>query len=187
MTNATPPAAFNCPQCGAPLEVKKGVRSMTCPFCSATVIIPKDLRSRHKQAAGAGATPTSSHGLRNGCLVAFGIVALVGILLVAGLAVWTYSFGTNLVKSNPALGTAAAEVTSGFAKKVLIFGSKGTTPGAFTDARSVAVSANGNILVGDYQDGRVQTFDPSGKYLSGFSVGNGASVEALLAGPDGKI
>lgn len=130
---------------------------------------------------------TSSHGIRNGCVGALIVIALIGILVVAGIAIWAYSFGTNLVKSNPALGTAAADVSSGFARKVLVFGSKGAGPGMFSSAHSVAVEDDGNILVGDAEDGRVQTFDPSGKYLSSFSVGEGASVDALLVGTDGKV
>lgn len=115
-------------------------------------------------------------------------LAIVGCLIVTGLAIGLYSLAANLTKSNPMLATAAADITSGFAKKRLIFGSKGTSPGMFSDARSVAVDNKGNILVGDYQDGRVQTFDQFGKYLSSFTVGEGStSVDALQVGPDGKI
>ena len=115
-------------------------------------------------------------------------LAIVGCLIVTGLAIGLYSLAANLTKNNPVLATAAADITSGFAKKRLIFGSKGTEPGMFTDARSVAVDDKGNILVGDYQDGRVQTFDYAGKYLSSFRVvEESASVKALQVGPDGRI
>lgn len=115
-------------------------------------------------------------------------LAIVSCLIVTGLAIGLTSLAANLTKNNPVLATAAADITSGFAKKRLIFGSKGTDPGMFTDARSVAVDGKGNILVGDYQDGRVQTFDYAGKYLSSFTIGEGStSVDALQVGPDRKI
>lgn len=133
-------------------------------------------------------TAPSSSSTKSKVLKVLIVVVIVGCLLVTGLAVGLYSVVANLARSNPVLSTAAADITSGFAKKRLIFGSKGTAPGMFSDARSVAVDGKGNILVGDYADSRVQTFDQFGKYLSSFTVGEGSTgVNALQVGPDGKI
>jgi DNA-directed RNA polymerase subunit RPC12/RpoP len=46
----------------------------------------------------------------------------------------------------------------------LQFGTEGTGPGQFDDARYLAVDPNGNIYTAEYQDGRVQQFDPAGKF-----------------------
>jgi len=184
MTTPTPPATFNCPHCGAPIQPKLKGRSMKCPFCEATVPIPKELRTYPSEKAPATAGTSSLVG--KGCI--WGILALVGTALLAVLILvfgGYYAF-LGAARRNPMLGTAVADVTSGFARQVLVFGSKGTGPGTFASARSVAVDAKGNILVGDYGDDRVQTFDPSGKYISTFSIGAGDNVDALLAGPDGK-
>jgi hypothetical protein len=45
------------------------------------------------------------------------------------------------------------------------FGSEGTGPGQFQDARHIAVDPDGNIYVADYDTGRLQKFDASGKFL----------------------
>ena len=78
-------------------------------------------------------------------------------------------------------------VPSGFATQTLSFGSTGIGPGMFTDARAIAVDSNGNIIVADYQDGRVQVFDPTGKFVSTFSAGSKAIIPALAVSPDNKI
>ena len=52
----------------------------------------------------------------------------------------------------------------------LKFGSQGTGPGQFDDARYAVVDPDGNIFVADYQDGRLQKFDPSGKFLQLINV-----------------
>src|SRR5260370_21892774 len=57
----------------------------------------------------------------------------------------------------------------------------------FTDPRAIALDGDGNILVADYQDGRVQTFDPTGKFISSFSLGAKQIIPALAVGRDGKI
>jgi hypothetical protein len=111
---------------------------------------------------------------------AIGAIIVVIVVLVAGLV----SFVKNVTKDIPGVSS----ITSGFAVKGLTFGSKGIGQGMFTDARSVAVdNRNGNIVVGDFQDGRVQTFDASGKYLSTFMVEKGDGVDALLVDSAGQI
>ena len=179
MTNATAPGTFNCPHCGAPIEPEKGVRSMLCKYCNNTVIIPKELRTRLGQAPLVG--PTSPR-FGKGCARVAIVVAVVGVLAVAGLVFGIVSMVKNMTKDIPGVSS----ITSGFAKPVLTFGSQGIGQGMFSDARSVAVDGKGNILVGDYKDGRVQTFTASGKYLSTFSVGTDG-VTTLAISPDGKV
>ena len=51
-------------------------------------------------------------------------------------------------------------------------------------------TANGNITVADFQDGRVQTFDSAGKFQSGFSLsgdGKKVYVTSMTVGRDGRI
>ena len=77
--------------------------------------------------------------------------------------------------------------SSGFATQTLSFGSKGIGPGMFTDARAIAVDSSGNIIAADYQDGRVQVFDPTGKSISTFSLGSKTIIPSLAVSPDNKI
>lgn len=46
----------------------------------------------------------------------------------------------------------------------LQFGAEGTGAGQFDDARYLAVDTNGNLYTAEYQDGRLQKFDPNGQF-----------------------
>lgn len=78
--------------------------------------------------------------------------------------------------------------TPQFATMAMEFGSQGTGPGHFEDARSIAVDNHGHIYVGEYSNGRVQVFDTAGKYLSEFSLGAGSRVlNNLMADRSGTV
>jgi DNA-directed RNA polymerase subunit RPC12/RpoP len=47
----------------------------------------------------------------------------------------------------------------------LQFGAEGTGPGKLEDARYLAIDPGGDIHTAEYQEGRLQKFDPSGKFL----------------------
>ncbi len=64
----------------------------------------------------------------------------------------------------------SATPTPGFASVALKFGGSGTGVGLFTDARSIGVDGTGNIYVGEYTVGRIQVFDPSGKFTTQWNV-----------------
>ncbi len=103
---------------------------------------------------------TSGGGRSCGLLLAIvaGVLVLIALLIGGGVAF----FAANRSTSSPLPG--------GFASQKMKFGSEGIGAGMFEDARSIGVDGNGNITVADYQDGRIQTFDPAGKYVSGFSL-----------------
>ncbi len=124
---------------------------------------------------------TSSRGCSSTAMIA----VITAAVLVIGLAAAGYLIFSS--SSSGAQKAAVPLLPPGFASQVLSFGSKGIGPGMFTDARAVAVAPDGNIIVGDYQDGRIQTFDPGGKFVSTFSLGPKVGVDALAAGRDGKI
>lgn len=130
----------------------------------------------------AGSTFTTSSRGCSGVLV--GVIIAV-VMLVIGLAVGGFLLFSNSSSSSQADGVAL--LPPSFASQKLAFGSKGIGPGMFTDARAVAVDKDGNIVVGDYQDGRIQIFDPTGKFVSTFSLGQKVSIDALAISRDGKI
>ena len=106
-------------------------------------------------------------GAKKGCgLLAAIIVA--GVILILALV----AAGLFLFSSGSPMGSL---IPFGFSKQTLSFGSKGIGAGLLDDARSIGVDSNGHIVVADYEDGRVQTFDPTGKFISTFSIN-----------PDGK-
>ena len=98
------------------------------------------------------------------------------------------SSGSNPIATILPQGLGAlSSSSSGFATQTLSFGSKGIGPGMFTDARAIGVDSSGNIIVADYQDGRIQVFDPTGKFVSTFSLGSKTIIPSLAVSPDGKI
>jgi len=76
---------------------------------------------------------------------------------------------------------------SGFASVVNTFGSEGTGPGFFTDARNIAVDGEGRIYVGEYQDGRVQVFSGTGEFLTVWNLGNETPLTGLSADRSGNV
>ncbi len=109
---------------------------------------------------GTGIPRAASSG--RGCGLIVGIVAAAATLIVILVVAALLLFGNG--------GSSATILPAGLASKTLTFGAEGIGPGMLQDARSLGVDGNGNITVVDYQDGRVQTFDPNGGFISTFSI-----------------
>ncbi len=110
---------------------------------------------------------TSKRSAGRGCGL-FVAIMVAGVLLIIGLVIARLFFLSN---GKP----FSSIIPIGFSSNTLSFGSEGIGAGLLEDARSIGVDANGHITVADYQDGRIQTFDPTGKFISAFSIN-----------PDGK-
>jgi hypothetical protein len=79
-------AAFDCPQCGAPLnfEPHPGDETVECPFCHQTVIIPKDLRVRlPRTAIQQQPSPVQSRPVNR----VVGVFAFIGVLAVLAIII----------------------------------------------------------------------------------------------------
>ena len=138
---------------------------------------------------------------RTGCLV---VTILVSVLILVGSMVAVTALMKNRTNQMagevskvsfdaPTMPPAPTEVpvptltpTPAFARLVTTFGSSGIGPGLLNDARYIAVDGAGIVYVADYQDGRIQAFDPDGKFLHGWQVGDAKTViyglTASLAG-----
>jgi DNA-directed RNA polymerase subunit RPC12/RpoP len=180
---------FNCPSCGSSLSLQKSTAEIKCQYCGNTVIVPKELRPPAQQPAfdeipGSTAGGKSSCGVLAAGLILLGIIGVVGIALTGSL--------TGGSKSS-AVKTLASPTPTGFAHVVLTFGGEGTAPGLFQDARHVAADVNGNIYVDDYRTLRVQRFDATGKYVSGWTVdqdlciNKSATLDTLAADRSGSV
>ncbi len=180
--------AFKCPTCGAPLNPEPGQATMKCPYCSDTVIIPAAARTPATlQAIPSNRTSPadsnysggsfSSSGGRLASPIAYGILGLVVVCLAAGVVAY-FGFGVN------PFGSLV------FANQTMAFGAQGIGQGMFQDARAIGVDGNGNVVVADYEDGRVQVFNPTGKFISLFNVSdkNGKTyIQGMAVSHDGKI
>jgi sugar lactone lactonase YvrE len=110
------------------------------------------------------------------------VLVFIGLAAVGILAPAFYSV-SRAVKEADTSRPVVAKKESGnaFASVLLDFGSEGVGPGMFKDARSIAVDAAGRIYVGEYTGGRIQVFDPAGKFITQWSIGDRKTILRGLA------
>ena len=193
---------LQCPTCGAPLDYdpQSDAETVRCPFCANTAVLP---RSARPVAAPQIVISTGfSRGVRRSARGAFAGV-LVLILVILGFTGAIVFFVMRSVNRTVANATRTVELPntrstlaptppktsagSGYAEPALTFGSEGIGPGNFKDARSIAVDAQGRIYVGEYTGGRVQVFDPSGKFLTQWSVDPKMPLRGMAADRGGAV
>ena len=189
------PQTFDCPKCGAPVKYERAVdpnsprSTVRCDYCHSQLIAPNEL---------AGQPARVVHinlGLSSGGKFPKWVVwLLVGIpllgVVIAGLAVvgalapaiYSVSRAVKEEPNNPLRPVSPAkERGNSFATVLLNFGSEGIGPGMFKDARSIAVDGAGRIYVGEYTGGRIQVFDPAGKFITQWSIGDRKTILRGLA------
>jgi DNA-directed RNA polymerase subunit RPC12/RpoP len=188
------PQLFHCPTCGASLPVPDA-STVTCQYCGSQVLVAPEYRNpRSTQSSQApepivinlaSASPENAQVVRRsvGAFVAVivGLIVLgfvvVAILTAGGIFATTTlvssSFEKDLPTSFPSVNIETTKMPAPsstptpipLAEAVLDFGSQGSGAGQFDDARYISVDQDGNIYVAEYQSGRVQKFDPTGKFL----------------------
>ncbi|PKO16915.1 MAG: hypothetical protein CVU39_06765 [Chloroflexi bacterium HGW-Chloroflexi-10] len=110
-----------------------------------------------------------------GCSLA-GILGLIAILLLTGIPI-LFAMATP---GGPLFSFWSRINPTAFAQLDLEFGSEGTGNGLLDDARVIAVDPSGNILVGDYDDGRMQRFDENGTFQTLWTIQEDAYLSSLF-------
>ncbi len=193
---------FDCPKCGAPVSYEENVvgadLTARCPYCNSSLVVPDEMRGRPAHVMsqvdirfGSSGTSTNWAWL----LVIIPILAVAGIVLVAGFLLPLLRHPeppTSRKVVTPPTGTrstgfGAKEKGSAFATQALNFGSEGIGPGMFKDARSIAVDAAGKIYVGEYSGGRIQVFDPEGKFITQWTVDPKMPLTGMAADRNGTV
>jgi len=87
------------------------------------------------------------------------------------------------VKAFPATPATAPPPFSSLPETTMFEGGKGTDNGQFDSPTGMAVDGNGNILVADTNNGRIEKFSPAGAFLS--VIGTKGSGQGQLAAPNG--
>lgn len=184
---------FDCPKCGAPVKYERnemlGAQQPTvrCDYCHSSLIVPDEL---HGQPARVVPITIDLRNLSSRkvtkwiwVVVAIPVIAiLLGVLAaMAGVLVPVFYSISRTDKRPTDNRTRPRDADSGFADIVLKFGSEGIGPGMFTDARSIAVDGGGRIYVGEYTGGRIQVFDPAGKFITQWSIGDRKTLLRGLA------
>src|ERR1051325_2306396 len=193
---------LQCPTCGAPLDYdpQSDAETVRCPFCANTAVIPRSARP---------AVPPQivintgfSRDVRRTAKGAFaGVLVLILIILgFTGAIIFfvrrsvnrtvsdvTRTVGLPNTRSTLTPPTSKPPTGSGYTEPAMAFGSVGIGPGNFKDARSIALDAEGRIYVGEYSGARVQVFDPSGKFLTQWSVDPKMPLRGLAADRGGTV
>jgi streptogramin lyase/DNA-directed RNA polymerase subunit RPC12/RpoP len=183
---------FDCPKCGAPVSYERSSDLSTtkstvrCDYCHSQLIAPNELagepaRVVRIQLSSGGKFPKWILLLLAIPLLVLLVIGLAGVGILAPLF-YSASRTTTQPPNTPTRpNPPAKEKTNSFATVLLDFGSEGIGPGMFNDARSIAVDGAGRIYVGEYTGGRIQVFDPAGKFVSQWSVGDRKTILRGLA------
>lgn len=132
-------------------------------------------------------------GLKFGCGLTIAIAVFAGLIVMfVARSVHNQMAAQTPFKMPPiAIPTITLPATPPpaptFAHMAMEFGTEGIGAGQFKDSRSIAIDGAGHIYVGEYSDGRVQVFDPDGKFLTEWSVGHGKSLLDLAVNRQGTI
>lgn len=188
------PRTFDCPKCGAPVAYERSAdpantkSTIRCDYCHSQLIAPDELAGQPARVVRIQLGSISS-GKFPRFLWLFLAIPILGLIVVVLAAVGVlapalYSVRSAVTKPDAPVsppGGRTKESTNSFSTVQLTFGSEGIGPGMFTDARSIAVDGEGRIYVGEYTGGRIQVFDPAGKFLSQWSIGDRKTILRGLA------
>src|SRR6266542_1805762 len=194
---------FDCPKCGAPVSYEKDVvganLTARCSYCNSSLSVPDEMQGRPAQIisgvnidlrnVGSGAKATRWI-LLIVMIPLFGVV--IGAIAIGGfLAPLLSGVNSSVKRATPTTTAPTAsggkEKRNAFATQTLNFGSEGIGPGMFKDARAIAVDASGKIYVGEYSGGRIQVFDPQGKFITQWSVDPKMPLRGLAADRKGTV
>ncbi len=194
------PQTFDCPKCGAPVtyeapsDLTTKRSTVRCDYCHSQLIAPNELAGQPAQVVRIQFGLSQGSHYPKWVLLVFAI-PLIG-LLVGGLAAVGalvpafYSVKRTVAEPTKPITTTPPkkETRNSFANVLLEFGTEGIGPGMFNDARSIAVDGAGRIYVGEYTGGRIQVFDPAGKFQTQWSIGDRKTLlRGLAASRNGTV
>ncbi len=181
---------FDCPSCGASLQVKAGKKSLTCPYCDSTVIVPEELAGDSDNGWEGEPVPQvrptvvlNTTGTGKSCSTA---IVSIAVFLLIGIGAGVFWL-TSSQSAQHSIGNTISSVTGGI-PCVMEFGGQGMRQGYFQDARHLCVDNEGRIYVGEGDTGVIQVFDSTGTYLYQWKVGKAADIYiGGMAAWNGKV
>ena len=183
---------FNCPTCSGPLDYSREAGTVvTCRFCGQSVIVPERVQGASERAQRASAVRTAAIG----CISwwTFLLLIIIGLGAVAFFLLRpSPPTPSSTVTTAPATpvppADAPEEVPAGASFRVVLsFGEEGIGPGGFEDARHIALDGEGYLYVGEYTGGRIQRFDPTGKFITQWLVDTEQALRGLAADRNGVV
>ncbi|HEX5887302.1 MAG TPA: NHL repeat-containing protein [Pyrinomonadaceae bacterium] len=162
---------------------------MRCAYCHSQLIAPNELSGQPARVVriqlGLGSAPKFSKWLWLLLAIPLLVLVVIGLAAFGVLAPVFYSVSrpaNQPTTTTPGGGKISAkENSNSFANVLLEFGSEGIGPGMFNDARSIAVDGAGRIYIGEYTGGRIQVFDPTGKFATQWNIGDRKTLLRGLA------
>jgi sugar lactone lactonase YvrE len=188
------PQTFDCPKCGAPVTFERSPdpnnakSTLRCAYCHSQLIAPNELRGEPARVVRIqfGLAPGTKSPKWLWLLLAIPLIVLVIVGLAAFGVLAPAFYSVSRTVTQPTSTPGGGKVTpkdnpDSFAKVLFDFGSEGIGPGMFNDARSIAVDGAGRIYVGEYTGGRIQVFDPAGKFAGQWTIGDRKTLLRGLA------
>jgi DNA-binding beta-propeller fold protein YncE len=176
------PQTFDCPKCGAPVKYERSPTlnaaksTVRCDYCHSQLIAPNELAGQPAQIVRIHFGSSSGKFPKWIFLIMLGIPVIgviIGLLAAFNAAFFSVKRVVKEIPRPVVPNTPKKEgANNNFANVLLDFGSEGIGPGMFNDARSIAVDGAGRIYVGEYTGGRVQVFDPAGKFVTQWNIGD---------------
>ncbi len=170
-----------------------------CSYCNSQLAVPDQMRGQPARVIGQIEVHVGPQ-VTTGSLKWVWLLVLVPIVIVvitlAGVFGALAPVLRSVANSNTrSLSNASSRPSGsrtrgnvgGFADVSMQFGSEGIGPGMMTDARSVAVDGSGRIYVGEYEGGRTQVFDSSGKFITQWMVDTKMPLTGLAADRKGTV
>jgi DNA-binding beta-propeller fold protein YncE len=187
---------FDCPKCGAPVTYERNEipgaaePRIKCNYCGSTLIGPDEAHGQPARVVHIDLRSITRSKSSRLLWVLVAIPLVIGLVIVLAmvgvLAPVFYSINRTVTKTTnePSISRTLRgneKPADDFARVLLKFGEEGIGPGMFKDARSIAVDGAGRIYVGEYTGGRIQVFDPAGKFLTQWSIGDRKTILRGLA------
>jgi DNA-binding beta-propeller fold protein YncE len=122
-----------------------------------------------------------------------GTVLLVTLFIVGMIvAIFYFTFSSvnrhlSTLPTPGSRGNTSVTTPTPDAEEVLKFGGEGTGAGKFKDNRHVAVDGKGFMYSADYSGGRIQVFDPDGKFVTQWTAEAGMNLYDMAADRKGNV
>jgi len=196
---------FDCPKCGAPVNYETDVvganLTARCSYCNSQLSVPDEMRGRPAHVISHVNIDLRNTGAKATKWIALIILipvlgVVIGIIALGGFLAPLLRGGTGNSDKKPVVvvpnfpwptGPVAKDKPKEGPKPLLSFGSEGIGPGMFKDARSIAVDGSGKIYVAEYLGGRIQAFDPEGKFLTQWTVDPKMPLRGMAADRKGTV
>lgn len=126
-----------------------------------------------------------------GSILATTIIIGVITLVIVGAAIFITFYAINSVENAkpPTIAQTEnpVETKPQIAVEIVKFGGEGNGAGKFTDNRSVAVDGKGKVYSANYNDGKIQVFDESGKFKTQWLSDKDMNLYDLAADREGNL